>query len=169
MHTNSPYESGPNGTVCTNGPFFLETPSNANCTNLTANGYPFACEPLVLDGQLDLLRPATRVRLTGVRADCAAVSIDGIDCGWCWGPDWSVAAARTIRPGRHVMTVKLIPSTFNRYGPHHHVDGDPHVVSPMQYEYTKNFADRLDAPTRTRMELWHLKPLGIANLIEWDE
>ena len=65
--------------------------------------------------------------------------------------------------GRHMIEVRLISSTFNFFGPHHHVDGDPHVVSPAQYAYKKNFADRTDAPMDTHTTRWHFKPFGIGH------
>jgi hypothetical protein len=59
------------------------------------------------------------------------------------------------------LLLKLVPSTFNLHGPHHHIDGDRHVVSPGQFEYVRNFADRPDAPECTRVPEWHFRPFGI--------
>jgi hypothetical protein len=109
------------------------------------------------------------VRLSRVEADCAHVFIDGSECGWCWGPDWLIRPAFPISAGEHAIEVRLIPSTFNFYGPSHHIDGDIPVVSPIQYEYRKNFADRPDAPLDTGTPEWHFKPFGIANVIEISE
>jgi hypothetical protein len=80
------------------------------------------------------------------------------------GSDWSFVPPEPLAAGRHQVAVRLIPSNFNRYGPHHHIDGDPSVVSPAQYEYARNFADRPDAPAVTRTRAWHLKPFGIGGL-----
>jgi hypothetical protein len=70
------------------------------------------------------------IRLVGVQADCAEVRLDGAVCGWCWGPEWSVRLPAPIASGRHVLEVRVVPSTFNFYGTHHQVDGDIAVVSP---------------------------------------
>jgi hypothetical protein len=155
------FVAGPNGTVMTEGTFRIKPPHTAQPADLIATGYPFCREPLTVQSELEYTIAATEIRLIGVRADCAHVTIDGIDCGWCWGPDWSVRLPTVAIPGRHVIEVRLIASTFNFYGPHHHIDGDRHIVSPMQYEYVKNFADRPDAPASTRTKSWHFKPVGI--------
>jgi len=92
------------------------------------------------------------------------MQLNGFD-GWCWGPDWTVRMPAPLPAGRHKIVIHLTPSTFNRYGPHHHVDGDRPIVSPAQYQYVKNFADRPDAPANTRMSAWHFKPFGIGNAL----
>ena len=132
---------GPNGTV-----------------RLPADDYPFRSAPVVVRGTFE--SPGCRhLQLTAVRADCARVFVNGKDYGWCWGPDWGVAV--NVATGRQEIEVWLTPSTYNLYGPHQHVTGDPHVVSPAQYAYTKNFADPPDAPANTRTDDWHFKPVGI--------
>lgn len=136
----------------------FQRPGPDGTVRLDADDYPFRSEPHTVRGHFESL-PACRLQLTGVFADCARVEVDGVDLGWCWGPDWSVACA--LGAGRHRIEVSLVPSTFNRYGPHRHCAGDPHVVSPAQFAYKKNFADHPDAPEDTRVEGWNFKPLHI--------
>jgi len=116
---------------------------------------------LTVQSDVEFKMAVAQIQLVGVRADCAHVTIDEVDCGWCWGPDWSVRLPAAAPVARHKIVVHLIPSTFNFFGPRHHVDGDRHIVSPMQYEYIKNFADRPDAPQNTRTTFWHFKSVGI--------
>jgi hypothetical protein len=155
------FTPGPNGTVITDGPFVIEPSVPARPGDLIASGYPFCDEPLILGAKVEFKAPVSQVRLAGVHADCAHISVDGADCGWCWGPDWAALLPVPAAPGRHNVEVRLIPSTFNIYGPHHHIDGDRHVVSPAQYDYVKNFADRPGAPPNTRTKAWHFKSLGL--------
>jgi hypothetical protein len=103
--------------------------------------------------------------LINVSADCARVSVDSVDRGFCWGPDWTVSFPAKLAGGTHEISVELIPSSFNFYGPHHHIDGDIIAVSPSQFEYKKNFVDRADAPAGTRVPGWHFKPFGIAGSV----
>ena len=66
-----------------------------------------------------------------------------------------------IKQGIHRTVIRLIPSTFNTYGPHHHIDGDRHLTSPMQYSGEKGFADAQDAPSFTLTDKWHFVKFGI--------
>ena len=79
-------------------------------------------------------------------ADAAFVKAGGI-AQWVWGEDRYVQTH--LPEGFHPVTLRLIPSTFNTYGPHHHHQGDRHITSPDQYIGKKNFADAPDAPEYT--------------------
>lgn len=94
-----------------------------------------------------------------VDADCALVTIEGREAGYVWGPGWELQTE--LEEGFYQVTLKLIPSTFNTFGPHHHRDGDRHLVSPDQYRGRKNFADGEDAPENTWISGWHLVRFGI--------
>jgi len=164
VHSRTPYISGPGGTIATNGPFTLEAVESVSPRDLIASGYPFCSSPIVLHGVLELPASAMAIRPMDIHADCVRMQLNGFD-GWCWGPDWTVRMPAPLPAGRHKIVIHLTPSTFNRYGPHHHVDGDRPIVSPAQYQYVKNFADRPDAPANTRMSAWHFKPFGIGNAL----
>ena len=140
----------------------LDAPGEGSAAeNLLAAGFPFCREAVTVRGEIELPPGAVCLRFMEMHADCARVFIDGVDCGWCWGADWSVELSGGISAGRQTLEVRLVPSTFNHFGPHHHVDGDPPVVSPVQFQYVKNFADRPDALVNTRVGAWHFKPFGI--------
>jgi hypothetical protein len=162
----APYVAGPNRTVATEGPFIIDSAGQTEPGDLIACGFPFASEPLQLRGTAQFPDAAAWLQLTGVAADCARVQIGGVDCGWCWGPRWTVQLPRRLPAGLHAIQISLVPSTFNLYGPHHHIDGDPHVVSLGQYIYQRNPADRADAPVDTRVCRWHFKPLGLGRGIK---
>ena len=57
-----------------------------------------------------------------------------------------------IAPGRHRITIEVVPNGFNHFGPHHYYLGDHRVVSPAQIAGNKNFADPVDAPIRTHVD-----------------
>jgi hypothetical protein len=165
VFSRTPFLAGPNDTMKTDGPFFIQRNGDIRISDLIGSGFPFYAEPIVLRGTFENTSTSQKLNLADVAGDCAHISIDGGEGQWCWGPDWTVAFSAPLAAGQHIIEVRLIPSTFNRYGPHHHIDGDPHIVSPMQYEYIRNFADRTDAPASTRTKAWHFKPLRIGSQI----
>jgi hypothetical protein len=83
---------------------------------------------------------------------------DLVPGGCPFGSAWELALPDRLSAGTHAIELDLVPSTLNFFGPHHHVDGDPHVVSPAQYAGSKNFADRPYAPACTGVDAWHVKP-----------
>jgi len=155
----------PDGLMTTEGGFALDKFKPGGAGDLIASCFPFCREPVVVRVEINLPTPARALRFVEIQADGARVLLDGTDCGWCWGAAGSLKLPKEISTGRHVIEVQLIPSTFNFFGPHHHVDGDRHIVSPAQFHYTKNFADRPDAPADTRVSAWHFKPFGIGATI----
>ncbi|WP_046214237.1 hypothetical protein [Paenibacillus wulumuqiensis] len=155
--------------------------------SLIESGFPFYSDSVEMSATLsvsmDELKEGSEalyLQLTGVDADAAYIQIDGQSAGYCWAPDWKIelpseigeAAPTSNANGKNwhdsetteillEITVELIPSTYNRYGPHLHRDGDRHVVSPDQYRGIKNFADDPDAPSCTRGEDYHFVNCGI--------
>lgn len=128
----------------------------------TASGWPFAHRGTTLLGTFLLsqgLEAGSKISLVDVMADAAHLSWDGRDMGWAWGPDWSITLADALAAGVHHAEMLVLPSTYNHYGPHHHIDGDPKVTSPQQFTGEKNFADRADAPQKTHNAMWRVKPL----------
>jgi hypothetical protein len=165
----SSFGKGANGTVKTPGAFVLHSAGRVDADDLTISGYPFCRESVTVGGTIDLPVGVRKLRFRSVKADCAKVNIAGIDCGWMWGADWTIVLPENLASGQHSIEVEIIPSTFNFFGPHHHVDGDLQVVSPGQYDYVKNFADRADAPENTRIAEWNFKPFGIGSAVEFIE
>jgi hypothetical protein len=101
------------------------------------------------------------IQFADIAADAARIELDGADCGFVWGPDWRLHLRTPIGAGKHTLAITLYPSAYNTFGPHHHLDGDIHAVSPVQFEGTKNFADRPEAPLKTHVSAWHVKPLRL--------
>lgn len=165
VRSGTPYVSGPGQTIASNGPFTVEALGTVDPVDLIASGYPFCSVPLLLHGTLELPFRATAIHFIDIRADCARLFVDNVEAGWCWGPHWTIQLPAALAAGSHNIRVHLIPSTFNHYGPHHHVGGDRPIVSPDQYRYVRNFADDPNAPDNTRVGAWHFKRFGIGNSI----
>ncbi|WP_147423871.1 hypothetical protein [Cohnella endophytica] len=151
----------------TKGPFHLSMSDQADPADLIASGYPFADLPAVVTRQIRLDLEGAEDRtliLSDVHADAALVRLDGRELGWTWGPEWSVQLPSDFVSGEYELSVTLYPSTFNKFGPHRHVDGDRYLTSPAQYAGTKNFADRPDAPEQTLGDEWHFVKWGIGGV-----
>ncbi|MFC5648592.1 hypothetical protein ACFPYJ_05520 [Paenibacillus solisilvae] len=155
----------------TEGAFVLMSPSRhgqPDAADLIASGYPFSDRPMTASKRIRLSDDETGLQallLTDVYADAAFVRFNGSELGWCWGPDWRVELPVGIEAGEFELTVELYPSTYNKFGPHRHVDGDRYLTSPAQYAGTKNFADRPDAPERTLGAHWHFVKWGIGGRV----
>jgi hypothetical protein len=165
VRSRTPYLPGPNGALATLGSFFIDAPAAGDPADLIASGFPFCFDSITLQATLDL-QSIRVIRLRDVKADCAHIFLGDQDCSFCWGPDWTIRLPAPVAARNIDMMLQLTPSTFNLYGPHHHIDGDRPIVSPGQYTYVKNFADRPDAPACTRVAAWHLKPFGIGSTID---
>ncbi len=150
------------GMVRTAGPWIVtaDTECSPEAERVTA-GWPFARHPTRMRGTFttDRLAACRRLLLHGIAADAARVELDGADLGWAWGPDWSIELPTDLQAGEHALLLSLIPSTFNHYGPHHHLDGDRHLTSPDQFTGRKNFADHPQAPAITHDGQWRFRPL----------
>jgi hypothetical protein len=147
----------------TNGPFQLDAPHAPDPADLIRSGWPFCGGVAILFKTLILDKDTGPVvlKLIGVNADAARLELDGADLGWCWGPDWSFELPRGLAAGRRELAIHLVPSTYNVFGPHRHIDGDRHLVSPDQYAGVRNFADHPDAPVNTLSDFYHFIRWGI--------
>lgn len=152
----------------TEGPFVLvPLPESLDGKDLIASGLPFAGLPVQATKNLWLDSSiGTTLQLTQVQGDVAHIWLGAQDLGWCWGPDWKVELPAGLIEGEYECRVELYPSTFNVYGPHHHIDGDRYLTSPAQYLGSKNFADRLDAPEDTSSKFTQTIKWGISGEIK---
>lgn len=143
-------------------PFRLGAPEAEARADLSSGGYPFLFEPLEAVAELDLPAGTEAVTLTGGLADAARVQLGDGPAVWCWSSDgWSVAVGPEVEAGATELRIRLVPSSFNRYGPHQHYLGDPAVVSPAQMRGDRNYADADDAPDPTRVAHWWLRRLEL--------
>lgn len=153
------YQEKDSRQLITDGDFYIcDALHDVDCKDLITAGYPF-CESFVQTRAILPVSENGKLELSSIMADCAFVEIDGDKYGYIWGSDWMLEG---MTPGFHTVDVTLYPSTYNAYGPHHHMEGDRHVISPEQYAGKKNFADFEDAPDNTFIPQWHFVKFGIS-------
>ena len=160
----SPYEEKDEQQLMTAGPFCLmPAQSIKTSSNLNLSGYPFRITPFLFEKEILLAKKASKIIFSDVHCHGAKVWINQEFCGWLFGPSFQVDYP--FNTGKHTIQVELYPSTFNKYGPHHHMDGDRHLTSPGQYSGVKNFADHVDAPENTHVPEWHFVRCGISSTV----
>ena len=159
VFSRSPFAYDSKGMARTKGPFFLscETPDPTG-HDLVSDGFPFLFRPLTACIELEIPVNAEFWTFKGQYADAIEVSIDGERPAWIWGPHW--CRQGFVPAGRHRIEIRVIPSSFNHYGPHHYIYGDRHVISPAQWQGIRNFADPPDAPQWTHDEYWRFRRLA---------
>lgn len=147
------------------GPFIAEAAGSVEIqgNNLVEAGFPFCEVPATAKKMITINENLENVRLhlTEINADAVQVFLDGEQLGWSWGPDWSFVLPQGLAGGEHELSVHIVPSTFNAYGPHRYFEGDRHLTSPFQYAGIKSFADSPNAPEMTLDNLWHFVKWGV--------
>ncbi|HEY5585741.1 MAG TPA: hypothetical protein VIK78_14795 [Ruminiclostridium sp.] len=146
----------------TKGPFVIKPLSDLDYNDLINSGLPFGKLPITIRKILEITEDVEEVsiKIGDIHADAAKIYVDRIGIGWCWGPQWT-SNSLGLKKGVHEVAINIVPSTYNMFGPHRHIDGDRHIVSPDQYLGIKNFADRTDAPENTFSEYWNFVRFGI--------
>lgn len=143
------------------GKFYLtnEDQEKIEAEDLVTSGFPFCGTYVELESNVFVDKEG-KLSLDArfLHGDCAELILDRQSVGYLWGPSWKKAG---LFPGIHKARIRLYPSTFNTYGPHHHLDGDRHLTSPMQYSGQKGFADHCSAPEFTLIPEWHFVKFGI--------
>ena len=157
--SEAPFKVGPNGTIVTSGPLILRPPTDEFNLDLLQAGFPFLCSPLVVETNFQSTTPVHSLQFCGIKADAARITLNGLNLGWIWGPDWRIAVE--IRSGMQTLRLEVIPSSYNYFGPHHYFAGDHHVISPDQFLGKRNFADSADAPSNTLVREWHFRPFDL--------
>lgn len=166
VYSFSEFDKSANGTIKTKGDFFVDSHGETNPNDLIKSGLPFYRETVIVCASIFLERESNQVEFTGTDADCLKIKIDEIDRGWIWGDVLTLGLDENLSQGNHRIELELVPNTFNFFGPHHHIDGDIKVVSPAQFDYVKNFADRRDAPENTRAKFWNFRSFGVGKEIK---
>lgn len=141
------------------GSFALAVPdlTRVDPRRLVETGFPFLAEPVTLRA-LCLAGADGFLCLGHFRADAVFVTVDDTPQGFFW--EQPVRLSGQI-PGPHTVQVRLYPSTYNMYGPHHYYAGDASCISPAQFTGEKNYADAPDAPCRTQEDAWRFVCLGV--------
>ncbi|WP_217591746.1 hypothetical protein [Cohnella sp. GbtcB17] len=150
--------------VKTRGPFLLSAVHEPEASDLIASGWPYYGGMVEIHKRLELDQDTGPVilKLSGLAGDAVCVYIDGTTLGWIWGPQWEAELPDGLAAWLRELGVRIVPSTYNVFGPHRHIDGDRHLTSPNQYSGVRNFADDPEAPASTKSEDYHFVRLGLA-------
>lgn len=131
--------------------------------DLLESGYPFAFRPVTLEKTVHVAEAGRFcVELRDVEASAARVRVDAGGPLDVWGPDFRTASLE-LGAGDHALLVEVYNSTYNVLGPHHYYRGDVGLVTPAQFEGTRNFADPDHAPAHTSVDAWHFVRWGVGN------
>ncbi len=120
---------------CTKNAFYI-VPKGDMDNDFIISGYPFASEPIVCE------KIISKETDGYISIDCshiatAEVYVNDEKFGWIYGDNNEIKVSK----GDTKIKLKVYQTSFNIYGPHHHREGDRHLVSPMQFSGEKNFAD----------------------------
>ena len=153
----SPLEGDPHQVV-TDGEFYLDTPKTGmSAKDLIEAGFPFMHSSVTVSADIDF---AGKLKLNLLFADAAEVFIDGKSYGFIYDGNNEIGAD-DIESGIHKVELKMFPSTYNKFGPHHHYEGDRHLCSPLQFSGERGFADWEDAPENPHDSKWRFVKFGL--------
>jgi len=161
VQSRAPFVPGPNNAIKTEGPFIVNPARTTLEPDLIADGFPFLQNGLVVSAEIEFAREAFALCLDGIEADAVHLSVAGCDLGWAWRTHGEITFTARLPRGKHRLEIRLLPNSFNGFGPHHYYGGDWHVVSPDQIRGIRNFADAADAPARTHVAAWHFRPFKL--------
>ncbi|MFZ9682302.1 MAG: hypothetical protein ACO3DQ_03750 [Cephaloticoccus sp.] len=161
LSSGSPHVAGPERTVRTDGPLVAKPGVLTTCGGLVASGYAFGSAPVFAAANVNFSAPIRSLSFAGVAGDALRVHVDDRDLGWTWGPEWRIELGSPLAAGSHQLRVELVPSTFNRYGPHHYYNGDWGISGPAAAIGFRSALDAHGAPEQTHVPAWHFKPLRL--------
>lgn len=141
-----PYYELDNQQLCTRNGFYI-APSDKADNDFIISGYPFSAEPVICEKEI-IKKTDGYIRVDCSHIAAAKVYVNSKETGWIYGDNDKVK----IKAGDTKIKLEVYQSAFNLYGPHHHTEGDRHLVSPMQYTGEKNFADTPSLPDYTHEE-----------------
>jgi hypothetical protein len=165
IQSQTPFVAGPNHNLRTNGPFSVRPARNGLARNLVADGFPFLQTELTANAEVEFSEAISVLRFNGVEADAVHLNVDGKNFGWSGRPHGEIKFANQLSAGKHRLKIRLVPNSFNGFGPHHYYLGDGQVISPDQFRGVKNFADAPDAPLKTHIAAWHFRRFQLSDSI----
>ncbi len=158
VQSSTPWVAGGNGALRSEGPFTLAATGAVDGASLVDSGYPFFSGGVRYSGDISV-SDGVGLALNGVNGAAARVLLDGQELGWTWAPRWEIDAEITL--GMHSFTVELFTTSFNLFGPHHHILGDSSIVSSSHYTGVRDFAQPPEEPV-LQIAAMHVQPTGLA-------
>ncbi|MBW3624758.1 MAG: hypothetical protein KY468_15240, partial [Armatimonadetes bacterium] len=167
QHSGSP-EKEPNDSVRVHGPFALvDVPERVSSGNLSTQGLPFFCGTLAIEQEIWIPeRPGEDVRtvleLETLNATVTNVVVNGEAVGkFAWRP-YRLDVTEYVPEGENIrLRLELTGSCRNLLGPHHHLDGELHMVGPDSFLGKKGWTDRRDAPESTWKDGYNMVSFGV--------
>ncbi len=129
-----PTQEAPRDALLQKGPFYLDAQLVQVCEEWTSNGYPFFTGAILLTQTVDLL-PGGRVVFRMGKPHCAYCKLSVNDKEvktFLWTP-YEVDITDHLIPGQNTLTVEIISTDRNLFGPHHHPRGELHALGPVQF------------------------------------
>jgi hypothetical protein len=126
-------------------PELVEEPSRLGGADLIRAGYPFFTGRLALEREVTITRepsPDAVLELPPLSAVTATIHIGGQEAGTVWKSPRAVPIGNLLVRGRNLVSITLTTGLRNLLGPHHHEDGEVHVVSPQSFACTKGWYGR---------------------------
>ncbi len=155
-------EKGEAKQLYTQGDFFLTSDfGGVRPDALVQSGFPFRERPVLLEKKVQIPKDADYLSLSAFDGAAVRLRIGEEAPVWVFCADEYIRLPRKRDGGECLLRAELYPSTYNMYGPHHHMDGDRYLVSPAQYSGEKNFADASDSPPNTLVSGFHFVKLGL--------
>lgn len=167
-HAGSP-EKEPNDSVRVHGPFALvDVPETVSVGNLSTQGFPFFCGTLAIEQEIWIPeRPGDDdvraiLELETLNAAVTQVIVNGEAVGkFAWKP-YRLDVTDFVPEGENIrLRLELTGSCRNLLGPHHHIDGELHMVGPDSFLGKKGWTDRRDAPDSTWKDGYNVVNFGI--------
>lgn len=134
---------------------------------LSEYGYPFIGSPIILRKDIIIYNKLEMfyIDFDYFEASGAQVFIDDKYAASYWNGIEETKTVCKLNEGRHVVQVRLFPSTFNLYGPHRYIGGDNKVISPLQYLSKKNLMDDRRLSESIQHQFINYKNTGIGDII----
>jgi hypothetical protein len=127
------YRLRPPRSRCLTGPFVLVDPRTLGLGDVTSQGLPFYAGRLRYEYAGGTGIPGATLRLAGLEASVAQVTIDGKSIGGiAWAP-YTLCLGDVAGEGTTMLTITLHNSLRNLLGPHHHPQGLMPVDYPGAY------------------------------------
>ncbi|MHB1001201.1 MAG: glycosyl hydrolase family 2 protein [Armatimonadota bacterium] len=91
---------------------------NPTCQNLTENGFPFYCGQVKYTGSFNLSNGGNAfIRLNGVSAACADVTVNGKRCGTTRWEPMLIDISDACRAGENTIEIRMATTLVNAFGP----------------------------------------------------
>ncbi|MFH1024253.1 MAG: hypothetical protein V1809_12805 [Planctomycetota bacterium] len=123
---------------------FVPEPRHLAAGPWTAQGYPFYVGRMRYHFDFRLARKARcELRLAEPVGSCFVVRVNGGVPETMYFPPWTLDISRRVRAGMNAVSVEVVGSLQNAFGPMHHVDGARGYCGPGAFNNPGQIIDRV--------------------------